>query len=516
MPEAGVEAHFDLTGLAVVVAAAVLCGLGLKALKQPPIVGYILAGVLLGPTGLGLVHNSTTLSGLAELGVVLLLFLIGMELSLRAFVRVLWPAMLTVAGQIGIALGLAFLAGWLLSWPANQSILIAFIIAISSTAVAIKMLEDIDELRTPIGQITIGVLIGQDIVVIPMLIFAESMGAGGVDWTVGLKAVFALVFVVAVIRVLSTRGKIRLPFAEAVRGNVDLLALGSLAACFGAAAFSGLLGLSAAYGAFIAGLVIANTTLRVEAIEVTEPIQSVLIFVFFLSIGLLIDLDYIWSNLALVLAFTVAVLTIKSVVNIALLHLVREPWERAFPAGLIMAQIGEFSFVLAAIGFKNGALDFDGYRLALTIIAMSLLLSPFWMANVRRFHDIASGGITDFRQTLAEVYSVELEELARGRNLVYRVGHRSLVRARAARHAWLRHRRERQQGMKDGVRSAAAPSRESHSPPADDLEARRADLDRRLESSREALASRAAGSSAVGSGADAEEGVGGAPADHRG
>ncbi|MCB1475898.1 MAG: cation:proton antiporter [Rhodobiaceae bacterium] len=443
LADTAMGAHFDMTGLAVVVAAAVLLGLGLTRLKQPAVVGYILAGVILGPSGLQLVERSGSMSVLAELGVIMLLFLIGMELSLKAFMRVIGPSLFVVAGQISIAAAFTFLFGTVLGWPTGQSLLLAFIIALSSTAVAIKMLDDIDELRTPIGQITVGVLIAQDIIAIPMLIFADSLGGRGFDWLGVVKSVAALVFVIALVRVLSARSKIHFPFTDAMRGNADLMTMGSLAVCFSAAAVTGLIGLSAAYGAFLAGLVIANTTLRVSAIKVTEPIQSVLVFVFFLSIGLLLDLGYVWDNLGTVSIFVILVLAVKSIVNIALLHLAGTPWQQAFPAGLIMAQIGEFSFILASIGVTRGVLDSQGYQLALTVIAISLLVSPFWMANLRRFHDVAAQGVIDLKATLAEVYAVELEEMARGRALLFRTAHGITLRGRAMRKAWKQQRRSR-------------------------------------------------------------------------
>lgn len=449
LTDTAMGAHFDMTGLAVVVAAAVLLGLGLTRLKQPAVVGYILAGVILGPSGLQLVERSGSMSVLAELGVIMLLFLIGMELSLKAFMRVIGPSLFVVAGQIAIAAAFTFLFGTVLGWPTGQSLLLAFIIALSSTAVAIKMLDDIDELRTPIGQITVGVLIAQDIIAIPMLIFADSLGGRGFDWLGVVKSVAALVFVIALVRVLSARSKIHFPFTNAMRGNADLMTMGSLAVCFSAAAITGLIGLSAAYGAFLAGLVIANTTLRVSAIKVTEPIQSVLVFVFFLSIGLLLDLGYVWDNLGTVSIFVVLVLAVKSLVNIALLHIAGTPWQQAFPAGLIMAQIGEFSFILASIGVSRGVLDSEGYQLALTVIAISLLVSPFWMANLRRFHDVAAQGVVDLRATLAEVYAVELEELARGRALLFRTAHALTLRGRAMRKAWKQQRRNRKTADND-------------------------------------------------------------------
>jgi len=434
----------DLTGIAVVTAVAVLLGLVFVRLRQPPIVGYILAGLVLGPTGMGLVRETDEIRLLAELGVIMLLFLIGMEISLRAFVLVLRPAVITAAAQIAISLAITLAFAALLGWSTKQAVLLAFIVAVSSTAVAMSMLDDVGELRSETGRITIGVLIAQDIAIVPMLILVAAFS----DQTVGLvdvgwKMALAVGILLLLIRFFTRRSKIVLPFTRAIEGRVDLVAMASVALCFAAAAISGLLGLTAAFGAFVAGLIVANSTLRAEAIQVTHPIQSVLMVVFFLSIGLLIDLNYVVSDIFTVILFLLGVLIAKSVLNVAILHLVGVPWERAFPAGLIMAQIGEFSFVLASVGFANGLIDGSGYKLALAVIAMSLLISPFWMASVRRFDAVARSGITDFRAALTEVYASEIHELERGARLFRRAGRMVSRRARAMRLAWLRDKARR-------------------------------------------------------------------------
>ena len=275
----------DIGSIAAVASIAVIMGLLFVRLRQPPIVGYIVAGLLLGPTGFGFVNQSESITILAELGVLLLLFLIGMELSVRAFVLVLFPAVVIAFGQIFAGMGVTFLLGWLLDWSLPQIILLGFIVALSSTAVAIKVLEDIGELRTETGRITIGVLIAQDIAIVPMLIVAESFGNAG-ESAFGLKTVAMILGSIGVLGVLiwylNSPGKITLPFTRYFKGKPDLITLGMMAFCFAAAAISSLLGLSAVYGAFIAGLAVANSTLRSEAIELTFPVQSILVFVFFL------------------------------------------------------------------------------------------------------------------------------------------------------------------------------------------------------------------------------------------
>ena len=284
--------------------------------------------------------------------------------------------------------------------------------------------------------ITIGVLIAQDIAIVPMLIIAENLGheAGISAWTL-IPIVGSVAVLGALIWYLNKPGKLKLPFSDQMTGKPDLIALAMLAFCFGAGTLSSLIGLSPVYGAFIAGLIIANSTLRSEAIELTFPVQSILVFVFFLSIGLLIDLSFIAENWLVVAGFTIAAIAAKTALNIVLVHWTGYKWEVAFPSGLAMAQIGEFSFILAAVGFRNGALDFDTYRLALAVIALSLMVSPVWMVAARRFDEATTSGLTSFREALAETYSPELEEFIRGRNAVSRAAHRGQVYLKAARRA---------------------------------------------------------------------------------
>ena len=449
----------DLTGIAFVTAVAALLGFVLMRFRQPPIVGYILAGVVLGPTGFGLVAHTDSITELAELGVIMLLFLIGMELSVRVFRTVALVASIVTAGQIAVSLLMTALLGLLFGWQLEAVIALAFIVAISSTAVAMQMLDELGQLRTSTGRITVGVLIAQDIAVVPMLVIVGSFGAGGDIRVVIVKLVIAAVLIFALLRYLSSRpGKLRLPFTERMSGRVDMVALASVAFCFGAAALTSVFGLSAAFGAFLAGLIIAGSTLRAEAIAATHPIQSLLIVVFFLSIGLLIDLNYVLANFGTVIVVVIAVLAAKTVVNVLLLRLVRRPWEEAFPGGLIMAQIGEFSFVLAASGLASGAVEPDTYRLAIAVIAISLLVSPLWMVSVRRFQAIAQDGISSFREALTEVYASEIEEFERGRLFITRTVIYSRRRMRAARIAWQRRRRARRTAAVAASAASADPS----------------------------------------------------------
>ena len=182
-----------LSDIAFVVAIASILGLGLIRLRLPPLVGFILAGVALGPTGFGVIANSENVNQLAEMGVLVLLFFIGMELSLKAFVLTLKQAVLVASGQICAALIVAVLIGMGLGIGLAESVILGFIIAMSSTVVAMKMLDDMGVLRGEEGRIAVGVLIAQDLAVVPMLIFVTSFGGDNINvWSISIKIVLSV------------------------------------------------------------------------------------------------------------------------------------------------------------------------------------------------------------------------------------------------------------------------------------------------------------------------------------
>jgi CPA2 family monovalent cation:H+ antiporter-2 len=402
-----------LTEIAIVVTAALACGIALEKFKQPAILGYILAGVILGPSVFGLIENRETVALLADLGVLMLLFVVGMELNLRSFVKI-WPiavgcVLLQVVGGLAIAFPLAHL----FQWPLNLALLLAFVFALSSTAVSVKILDAIGELKTATGRVTIGVLIAQDLAIIPMILIIQSLhpheGTG--VFVVIVKILISVALLATLVWYLSRRERLRLPFLRMVVGHTDLTPLMGLAFCFGAAALAGLAGLSAAYGAFLAGLVMGNSHERQVIIDRMTPIYSVLLMVFFLSIGLLLDLNFIWQNLGKVLMILLFITLGKTALNISILHLLRQPWTISFLSGLVLAQLGEFSFLLSTVGRELGIVDAYGNNLIVSLTVLSLIISPLWMTIAKRLHDLAPSRTATLSHLLNLLYGREVSLL---------------------------------------------------------------------------------------------------------
>ncbi len=416
--------HQELTDLAIVALVALLCGVLLTRLRQPAVVGYILAGVVLGPSVTGLVTNQLSISILAEMGVLMLLFVIGMELSLRAF-RTLWT--LSVSAmllQVLVMLAVMGLLRLVVGWPLAPTLLLAFVVSLSSTAVAIKMLEDIGELRTHSGRIAISVLIAQDLAVVPMILLLDIAAQGAwLEWTELARLGISIVLLVALTMFLSRRKRLNLP-VPTQPGQSDLVPLVGLAACFGAAAVAGALGLSTAYGAFLAGLTIGNSNLRPIMLTSIMPIQSVLMMVFFLSIGLLIDIYFVWDNLAIVLTLLAVVTILKTVVNVGILRLLCLTWPQSFLSAAVLAQVGEFSFLLAGVAGRNQIIDEFDFRLIVTVTALSLAVSPVWLAAARRLHEIATFRRASITRVMRYVYGPQVRWVTRAgrtaRKTVYR------------------------------------------------------------------------------------------------
>jgi CPA2 family monovalent cation:H+ antiporter-2 len=395
-----------LTQIALVVLCALACGLLFQRLKQPAVLGYVLAGAVLGSTDLFSVDGKNMVHALAELGVFLLMFLLGLELNLRAFKEIWVKTVGVVVLQFMGSLAAMFLLSFLFDWSFGVVFLLACVIALSSTAVAIKILEITGEMTTSTGRLTIGILIAQDLAFVPMIITVQGLGGDGFS-ILGLlgKLFLGLGILAAVIWALSREKRITIPYVDKASQHPDLLPLLALTFFFGLGALAGLIGLSAAYGAFLAGLVLGNTADRHTVVNATRPIQSTLLMAFFFSIGLLIDWHYIvhhWVKISLLLLL---IAVGKTVLNASILHAFKKPWSVSFLSSLMLAQIGEFSFILADSATESGLIQAEDNQLVISLAVLSLVFSPFWVRLARHLQKIGVlHHVDNFKQTLTSVW----------------------------------------------------------------------------------------------------------------
>ncbi|HEY0300076.1 MAG TPA: cation:proton antiporter [Rhizomicrobium sp.] len=425
----------DLTALAVVLAAAVIAGLLMNRVRMPAVAGFILVGVVLGPTGFGLIAHSGAIQTLADLGVLMLLFILGMELRLASFRKLLPLAIGIAVAEVAVFTGFTTALAQLARGETTSAVVIGFMLAISSTALAIRMMEDAEETRTPAGKLTLAILVAQDLAVVPLLLLTGAMAPGAgpeaLTWA-AVKLGIAVALLAGFIVLLTRIKSFRFPASQFLLHDVDGGTLAVLAVCFAAAAISGVLGLSPALGAFLAGLAVGHSTLRRTAIALAQPVQSILIFIFFLSIGLLIDLHYVLTHLWLIVIVLAVVTVGKTALNLMLLQVVGQPGEVAFPAALFLSPVGEFSFVLASAGVAAGALTPEGHKLAIAVIALSLLVSPLWFVGARRAHALALRGITEADALFKESYARELFLLRHWGRRAAKAGAKAAAAASAA------------------------------------------------------------------------------------
>jgi CPA2 family monovalent cation:H+ antiporter-2 len=408
------EYDIQITEITLVIVAALAGGLGLARLKQPPILGYILAGILLGPSGLGLIQSREQVGLLAELGVLLLLFVVGMDLSLRTFKKVWLVSTLCTIFQISASIIITGILAKCFGWSFGLSLLLGFVLSLSSTAVVVKMLESIGEMRTETGQLAIGVLIAQDLAIVPMILILRNLDKAWYDPTLIFKLALSIGLIAGLIFYLSRRQRVRLPLTKIIAGDKDLTPLASLTFCFAAAAVSGLIGLSAAYGAFLAGLVLGNTHERLIMLETTKPIQSILMMAFFLFIGLLLDTSFIWQHLGTVFLLLLVLTVGKTAINIIILHFLRLPWSQAFIIGVVLAQLGEFAFLISTVGHQTHIINEFGEKLIIALTVLSLALSPLWLTVARRLHNFADSTTVTLSAIFHVLFSREVGVLRRG------------------------------------------------------------------------------------------------------
>lgn len=415
----------DLTGIAIVAVAATLCGMAMVRMKQPPIVGYILAGVILGPSALGLVENRESIRLLAELGVIMLLYFVGMELSLRAFRHIWKIALITSMVQILASVGAVYGIAQIFDWPFEWALLFGFCLALSSTAVAINVLEGAGELRTTVGKVAVGVLIAQDLAVAPMLVVISNLsGEGGLNPKVIVEVALSIGLLLLFILVLTRRTKVNLPFHRLTMDNPALTPLAALTWCFAFATVAGLIGLSPAFGAFLAGLVVGNSAQRQTVHENAVPVQAVLMMIFFLSVGLLIDLPFVWENFWLLIGLWAFVTLFKTVLNTALLRLQGQTWQTSFQVALVIGQLGEFSFLLGAAGLSAAVIDSEVYRLIVALTVISLMTSPIYTDLSHRLGHRAARNIETLGGLLRFAYVREWRLTKRLSRTIYALGFR--------------------------------------------------------------------------------------------
>ncbi len=360
--------------------------------KLPTIIGFIAAGALVGPYGLGLVSSVPGAKQLSEIGVLFLMFSIGLEFSLRR-IRDLKKALLGLG--VGQVILTSFLFGVislvLFKMPPVHALFVGFLISLSSTAIVMKLMHEARDLETPYGNATVGTLIFQDLAFIPVMLALPLLGGSGIE-SVSLFSqqrleIWALKFIVLT-GGLFLAGKYVIPFAfEKIikTRSKELFFFALILLCFGVAVAMGRWGGSYSLGAFVAGVIIAESSYAKQAIADVLPMRDNFLGLFFTSIGMLIDLNFFITHAHWILLFLLLVMTVKSGAIYGVARFLRYPVSIALVTGLILSQVGEFSFVLAEMGRQIGVLKEKELQYFFAISVLSMISTPFLYKLAPRF-----------------------------------------------------------------------------------------------------------------------------------
>ncbi len=348
-----------------------------RQFKLPSIIGFLCTGIVAGPYALGFIKDTHQVEQMAEIGVVLLLFTIGIEFSLKELLRIKYLVLWGGGFQVGLTIVVVALIGVAAGFPIQQATFFGFLVSLSSTAILMKLLMDAGEMDTPHGKTALGILIFQDLCVVPLMLFTPFLGGAGNGLT-GIMIVSAKALVVVVASHFGARFAVPWIFNQVVRTRSrELFILTIIFVGFGTAWLTAQVGLSLALGAFIAGLAISESEYSHQVMGDIIPFRDAFMSLFFISVGMLLDPTVVLRHPLTVLLIVLVIVLVKWLVATGAALALKFPPRPALMSGLMLAQVGEFAFVLSHAGRQYGLLSGDQYQLFLAASVTTMALTPF-------------------------------------------------------------------------------------------------------------------------------------------
>ncbi len=389
-----------LTDILIVVAAAVVVTLLFARLRLPPLVGLFVAGVLIGPHALALIRSPEQVEQLAEVGVIFLLFALGLEFSFRRMARLARVILLAGPLQVMITGAAAFGVAKAFALSNQHAVVLGALVALSSTAVVLKTMTERGEIDTPLGKNALGILIFQDILVVPLMLVLPLLGGNKPELPLSTPLLIAAAAGLVVAVVVLAKWVVPWMLYEAARSrSADIFLMVVVGVCFAVAAASAWVGLSLALGAFLAGLIISESEYGHQALGLVTPFRNLLVSFFFVSMGMLLDPAFLAAHWWLVLLATVGLMVLKTVAGTVAIQALRYPFRVSLGTGLSLAQVGEFSFVLAAVAVSNSLLTEHLRQGFLAVAVLSMAVTPAVMSLsgplYRALHGLSAGRRAD-------------------------------------------------------------------------------------------------------------------------
>jgi len=364
----------------IILGLSVIIVFVLHKIKLPSILGFLITGIIIGPYALSLVGSSHEVEIISEIGVILLLFVIGMELSLKQLASMRKTILVGGILQVGLSIVLATLISKLVGFEWNEAVFAGFLLSLSSTAIVLKILQDRNEISAPHGRNALAILIFQDIIVIPMILLTPILSGESSNIALELSLLLLKTALIVVITFVSAKYIVpKMMFYIAKTKSKELLLIFTLALCFAVAWLTAEAGLSLALGAFLAGLIISESDYGHQATSMILPFKELFTSFFFISIGMLLDLKFFINHIGYVMLLVLGVFIIKSIIATFAAAVLKYPPRVTVLTGLALFQIGEFAFILSKEGVRYNLLstEMNQYFLAVSIITM--FLTPFIM-----------------------------------------------------------------------------------------------------------------------------------------
>ena len=369
--------------IAIIFGVAIVVILAFNFFKIPHLVGYLLTGIILSPNSTNILRQTDEVETFAEIGVILLLFTIGLEFSFSNLNKI--KRYITIGGGLQVILTIALttilIAIMGRSFP--ESVFWGFVVALSSSAIVIKMMQDKNEITTSYGKVSLAILLFQDIVVVPLMLFTPIL-AGNNEGNFFLEIAYLIGKIALLVVISFVLAKYIIPkfFYQVMRiRNQEVFLIATIFFVIVITLFTYHIGLSLALGAFVAGLIISETDYNRMAISCILPFRYVFISFFFISMGMLLDYQVFMTQYFLVGFWFIFILIVKILVTTYSARILKLSKRDALCVGLSLAQVGEFSFILALTGLNNGLISDINYQIFLSVSILTMALTPFLLDN---------------------------------------------------------------------------------------------------------------------------------------
>ena len=378
-----------LKDIVIILGLSVLIILIFHRLRIPSTLGFLLTGIIIGPYGLSLINSSHEVELMAELGIIFLLFVIGIEFSIKGLISIKRTVFLGGFLQVTLTIGIISLVSLGFGLPLQRAVFMGFLFSLSSTAIVLKLLQERGEITSPQGRVAVGILIFQDIIVVPLILFTPLLAGNSPNLLMTLLILVGKFVAIIVILFLLARYLVPKLLDRVVRTkNNELFLLTIIVICFATAWLTNSMGLSLALGAFFAGLIISESPYSHQAKANILPFREIFISFFFVSIGMLLDLRFFFQEILYIHFLAFVSLIAKMLIIFIVVIILRYPLRVVLLSGLTLFQVGEFAFILSATGIAEGLLSPENYQYFLAVSIMSMGATPFiimWSPKITDF-----------------------------------------------------------------------------------------------------------------------------------